>query len=79
MIELLKAKLDLLSVEMETVTLLRNTATSDSPHHFVATERQKELTHEISQLHASLGQVMPMTTADSNQLQEMATQRTEPN
>jgi hypothetical protein len=57
MIELLKAKLDLLSVEMETVTLLRNTAVSDSPHHFVAMERQIELTQEISRLHESLGQV----------------------
>jgi hypothetical protein len=57
MIELLKARLDLLFVEMETVTLLGNTAASDSPHRFVAMERKMELKQEISRLHESLGNI----------------------
>ena len=57
--ELLKAKLDLLSVEMETVSLLGHTVAIDSPHRLAVMERQIELTKEISQLHACLGQARP--------------------
>jgi hypothetical protein len=57
MIELLRARLELLSVEIETVSLLGRTAPSDSPHRTAATERQIELKQEMSLLQAKLGEV----------------------
>lgn len=56
MSELLRARLEVLSVEMETVSLLGHTSASDSPHQLAARERETELKQEILLLHVSLNQ-----------------------
>lgn len=59
MMELLRAKLELLTVEMETVSLLGLTSVTDSPYHIAAVERQIELRQEISLVYISLGETSP--------------------
>jgi hypothetical protein len=61
MIEIVKARLELLSVEMETVSLLGHTAASDSPHQIAAKERQIELQQEISRIYHILEQARSET------------------
>ena len=65
MIELIKARLEVLSVEMETVSLLGHTSASDSPHHIAAMERENELKHEISLLQRSLGKAHSEAASDA--------------
>ena len=62
--ELLRAKRELLSLEMETVSLLGRTASNDSPKSIAAQERQLELHREISQLRVHLSEINPDTSED---------------
>jgi hypothetical protein len=61
MIEIVKARLELLSVEMETVSLLGHTAANASPHQIAAKERQIELQQEISRIYLILEQALSET------------------
>jgi hypothetical protein len=51
----LEARLVVLSVEIQTVSLLRHTSENQSAYQLAAMERELELENEISRLHRLLG------------------------
>jgi hypothetical protein len=65
MIELIKAKLEVLIIEIETVSLLGHSVPKDSSRSLAVWERHIELKKEISRLHANLSHAQSAEANDA--------------